>query len=199
MADSLFDKISSAAYRARVNPRSKQAQKWFMDNVRNLNVTRNKVLKDPALFTSTKPRIGDMIMYAYDPKLKAELPYYDRFPLSILMGVNKDGFDALNLHYLRPDVRAAFLDKLMQFGPDEPTENARLTGLKYDLLKGAVQFRAFAPCYKRYLTNHIKSTIRRVPMTDWEIAIFLPTEQFEKASLSKVFRDSQMISKKQAT
>ena len=199
MADSLFDKISSSAYRARVNPRSKEAQKWFMKNVRNLSVTRNKVLKDPALFTSNKPRIGDMVMYAYDPKLKNVLPYYDRFPLGILMGVNKDGFDALNLHYLRPDVRAAFLDKLMEFGPDEPTENARLDGLKYDLLKGVVKFRAFAPCYKRYLTSHIKSTIRRVPMTDWEIAIFLPTDQFEKASLSKGLRDSQMLSKKQAT
>jgi|TARA_B100000073_G_scaffold262219_1_gene221922 hypothetical protein len=195
MADSLFDKISSAAYRARVNPRSKEAQKWFMNNVRNLNVTRNKVLKDPAVKTESTPKVGDMLMYVYDPKLKNELPYYDKFPLSILINVNKDGFDALNLHYLRPDIRAAFLDKLMGFGPDELKENSRLTRLKYDALKGVNKFKPFKACYKRYLTNHVKSQIKRIPMTDWEIAIFLPTEDFAKASMSKVFSDSTKISR----
>ncbi len=197
MADnSLFDKISSAAYRARVNPRSKEAQQWFMKNVRSLSTTRQKVLKDPALKTESAPKIGDMVMYVYDPKLKNELPYYDRFPLSILINVNKDGFDALNLHYLRPDIRAAFLDKLMEFGPDNLNENSRLTRLKYDKLKGVTQFRPFKACYKRYLTTHVKSQIRRVPMTDWEIAIFLPTEDFQKAGLSTVFKDSQIINRK---
>ena len=72
MTDSLFDKISSSAYRARVNPRSKEAQRWFMNNVRNLNVSSTKVLSDPALKDSSPDsvQIGDMIMYAYDPKYK---------------------------------------------------------------------------------------------------------------------------------
>ena len=122
MADSLFDKISSAAYRARVNPRSKEAQKWFMDNVRNLNVSRTKVLSDPALKKASSVQLGDMIMYAYDPKYKDVLPYYDKFPLAVIVDVNKNGFEALNLHYLRPDIRAAFLDELLKLGPEEPNE-----------------------------------------------------------------------------
>jgi hypothetical protein len=195
MADSLFDKISSAAYRARVNPRSKEAQKWFMNNVRNLNVSRTKVLSDPALKKATSVQLGDMIMYAYDPKHKATLPYYDKFPLSVIVDINKDGFEALNLHYLRPDVRAAFLDELLKLGPDEPNEKSRLTKLRYSLLKGASKFKEFKPCYKRYLSEHVKSNITRVPMTDWEIAIFLPTEHFSKAGLGKVFKDSIDIAK----
>ena len=190
MADSLFDKISSAAYRARVNPRSKEAQKWFMNNVRNLNVSRTKVLNDPALKKAGSVQIGDMIMYAYDPKLKNVLPYYDRFPLSVVVDIRKDGFDALNLHYINPDIRAAFLDELLKLGPSQPNEKSRLTKIRYNLLKGASKFAPFKPCYKRYLSEHVKSNVTRVPMTDWEIAIFLPTEQFEKASLSKVFKDS---------
>tara|TARA_Y100000289_G_scaffold63439_1_gene73959 strand:+ start:267 stop:851 length:585 start_codon:yes stop_codon:yes gene_type:complete len=190
MADSLFDKISSAAYRARVNPRSKEAQKWFMDNVRNLNVSRTKVLNDPALKKAGSVQIGDMIMYAYDPKLKNVLPYYDRFPLSVVVDIRKDGFDALNLHYINPDIRAKFLDELLKLGPSQPNEKSRLTKIRYNLLKGASKFAPFKPCYKRYLSEHVKSNVTRVPMTDWEIAIFLPTEQFEKASLSKVFKDS---------
>tara|TARA_Y100001938_G_scaffold145532_1_gene222390 strand:+ start:479 stop:1063 length:585 start_codon:yes stop_codon:yes gene_type:complete len=190
MADSLFDKISSAAYRARVNPRSKEAEKWFMNNVRNLNVNRNKILSDPALKKAGSVQMGDMIMYGYDPKLKKVLPYYDKFPLSVVCEIRKDGFEALNLHYLRPDLRAAFLDELLKIGPSEPTEKTRLTKLRYSLLKGAAKFKAFKPCYKRYLSEHVKTQITRVPMTDWEIAIFLPTENFEKASLGKVFKDS---------
>ena len=192
MADSLFDKISSAAYRARINPRSKEAQKWFMDNVRSLNVSRPKVLNDPALKKATSIQLGDMVMYAYDPKLKATLPYYDRFPLAIVIDVRKDGFDALNLHYLRPDIRAAFLDELLKLGP---SEKSRLTKLRYNLIKGSTKFKEFKPCYKRYLSEHVKSSMARVPMTDWEIAIFLPTEQFKKAGLGKVFSDSISIAK----
>ena len=195
MADSLFDKISSAAYRARINPRSKEAQKWFMDNVRSLNVSRPKVLNDPALKKATSIQLGNMVMYAYDPKLKATLPYYDRFPLAIVIDVRKNGFDALNLHYLRPDIRAAFLDELLKLGPSEPTEKSRLTKLRYNLIKGSTKFKEFKPCYKRYLSEHVKSSMARVPMTDWEIAIFLPTEQFKKAGLGKVFSDSISIAK----
>ena len=39
--------------------------------------------------------------------------------------------------------------------------------------------------------NHVKSNIRRVPMTDWEIAIFLPTEQFAKVKAESVWRYSR--------
>ncbi len=195
MADSLFDKISSAAYRARVNPRSKEAQKWFMDNVRSLNVSRTKILNDPALKKAASIQLGDMVMYGYDPKLKATLPYYDRFPLSIVVDINKDGFEALNLHYLRPDIRAAFLDELLKLGPAEPTEKSRLTKLRYSLLKGAAKYKEFKPCYKRYLSEHVRTQMTRVPMTDWEIAIFLPTEQFKKAGLGKVFADSISIAR----
>ena len=106
-------------------------------------------------------------MYAYDPKLKATLPYYDRFPLAIVIDVRKNGFDALNLHYLRPDIRAAFLDELLKLGPSEPTEKSRLTKLRYNLIKGSTKFKEFKPCYKRYLSEHVKSSMARVPMTDW--------------------------------
>ncbi len=192
MADSLFDKISSSAYRARVNPRSKEAQRWFMNNVRNLNVSSTKVLSDPALKDSSPDsvQIGDMIMYAYDPKLKDILPYYDKFPLSVVVEIRKDGFDALNLHYINPNIRAKFLDELLKLGPSQPNERSRLTKLRYSLLKGAAKYAPFKPCYKRYLAEHVKSKVKRVPMTDWEIAIFLPTEQFAKASMGKIFRDS---------
>ena len=57
------------------------------------------------LFASGKllgrPSAGRMSMFFYDPKFKKELPYYDRFPLTILVEPAPGGFYGLNLNYLR--------------------------------------------------------------------------------------------------
>ena len=47
-------------------------------------------MKDDALKKVSKPQIGDMVMYFYDPKTKEDLPFYDRFPLTIMVQSAKD-------------------------------------------------------------------------------------------------------------
>ena len=135
-------------------------------------------------------------MYFYDPKTKKTLPYYDRFPLIIMVEQASGGFYGLNLHYLRPDIRAEFLDRLMKTAPKKVSQRSRLTKMRYDLLKDVRKYKEFKPCFKHYLTPHIKTKMVRVPMTDWEIAIFLPTEQFTKASKTKVWSESLKIAKR---
>jgi len=132
-----------------------------------------------------------MYMYFYDPKHKATLPYYDRFPLIIMVEPAEGGFYGLNLHYLAPGVRARFLDELMNTAPKKVGENSRLTKMRYDLLKGVKKYKEFQPCFKHYLTSQIKGRMVRVPMTEWEIAIFLPTEQFKKVKAETVWRYSR--------
>ena len=68
--------------------------------------------------------------------------------------------------------------------------------MRYKLLAGVRRYKEFKPCFKHYLTDHVKSKIVRVPMTDWELAIFLPTEQFRKAAKSTVFKDSIEIARR---
>ena len=70
------------------------------------------MLGDDRLRKQSGASPGDMVMYTYNPKLKDVLPYYDAFPLTIVVGPAKDGFYGINLHYLPPKVRAIFLDKL---------------------------------------------------------------------------------------
>ena len=103
----------------------------------------------------------------------------------------KGGFHGLNLHYLSPVVRATFLDELMGLAPKKMTETTRLRSLRYDLLKKASKFKEFKPCFKHYLTNHVKGNVVRVPMTEWEIAIFLPIDNFKKVSRDTVWRYSR--------
>jgi hypothetical protein len=189
---SLFDTLQANAYRANIVPRSDKARNWFRKAVKELGtVNRNAVMKDPILDVRTKPMIGDMCMYVYDPKHKATLPYYDTFPLTIMVQPAKGGFHGLNLHYLSPVVRAEFLDQLMGLAPGKMKDTSRLLKLRYSLLKKAATYKEFKPCFKHYLVDHVKSKIMRVPMTEWEIAVFLPVDNFKKVSRDTVWRYSR--------
>ena len=189
---SLFDTLQAQAFRAGVTPRTKQSQQWFQRNVKKLgDVSGRTVLKDEALKKTSKPKIGDMVMYFYDPKHKATLPYYDRFPLTIMVEPAAGGFYGLNLHYLSPSVRARFLDELMKLAPKNMTDTTRLQRMRYNTLKGVKKYKEFEPCFKHYLMSQVKSNIVRVPMTEWEIAIFLPTEEFKKVKSQSVWRYSR--------
>ena len=148
-------------------------------------------MKDDALQSVTKPRIGDMVMYFYDPKTKETLPFYDRFPLTIMVQPAPGGFHGLNLHYLSPSIRAVFLDRLMQLAPAKVKDTTRVTRLRYNLLKSTEKFKEFKPCFKHYLMSHITSDMARVAMPEWEIAVFLPTQQFAKKSASYVWSNSR--------
>lgn len=193
---SLFDTLQAQAQRAGVTARTKDSKKWFEKKVGELSkVSRTKVLKDSALDKTTRTLPGSMYMYFYDPKHKKTLPYYDRFPLTIFVEPAKDGFYGLNLHYLRPDIRAEFLDQLMKTAPNKVTDTTRLIKMRYSLLQGVRKYKEFKPCFKHYLGKHVKSQFSRVPMTDWEIAIFLPTEQFVKSPKTSVWKDSISIAR----
>ena len=193
---SLFDTLEVQAFRAGIPARTDKSRRWFQRKIKELGkVQQRKVLKDDALHKVNKPLIGDMVMYFYDPKLKAELPYYDRFPLTIMVQPAKGGFHGLNLHYLSPTVRALFLDELMKLGPSKISETTRITKLKYNLLNGVKRYKEFKPCFKHYLMNHVDSQITRVGMPEWEIAVFLPTQMFKKKSDKAVWAESRKIYK----
>jgi len=193
---SLFDTLQANAFRAGIQARTKDSQKWFQGKLQDMTMpSRQKLLRDPALETTERNLIGSMYMYFYDPKHKKTLPYYDRFPLTIMVQEAKDGFHGLNLHYLNYNTRAAFLDELMGLAPNKLQNDTRLRKLRYELLQKARKYKEFKPCFKHYLTKHIKTKLTRVPMTEWEIAIFLPVEQFRKANAQTVWKDSTRIAR----
>lgn len=192
---SLFDTLQAQAFRAGVTARTNASKKWFQANVKKLGqVNRTSLLKDDALEPSSRNIAGNMYMYFYDPKWKDQLPYYDRFPLTIMVEPAPGGFYGLNLHYLKPTIRAAFLDELMKTAPQKITDKSRIRA-RYKLLASSKKYKEFKPCFKHYLGKHVKSPFSRVPMTDWEIAIFLPTEQFVRKAKSSVWKDSISIAR----
>ena len=81
---------------------------------------------------------------------------------------------------------------LMKTAPKKITDKSKIRA-RYNLLASSKKYKEFKPCFKHYLTSHVKSKIVRVPMAEWEIAIFLPTEQFKKKGKAAVWADSNKI------
>ena len=196
----LFQKLEIEAFRAGITPRTKESMEWFRKKATELGRPGKSLLRDESLKQQTGlggTPSGKMFMFFYDPKYKKTLPYYDKFPLVIVVGPAEGGFHGLNLHYLPPVLRAKFLDGLMDRVNNKKFDETTTFNLTYSYLKKASDMSYFKPCFKHYLTQHVTSKFAMVQPPEWEIATFLPTAQFTsssaKVSSSRVYTDSKRM------
>lgn len=134
--------------------------------------------------------MGGLYFFYYDPKTKADLPYYDRFPLVMPLKREADGFLGLNLHYLPIKHRIMFMKKLMPlaiYNDDDEIKRIRVT---YSILDASSKYKEFRPCVKKYLYTHMKSKILKVQPEEWDIATYLPVHQFKKEQAKTVWQES---------
>jgi hypothetical protein len=192
----IFNRLELQAFRAGVTPRTKESREWFRKKASNMrSVNREALMKEEPLRQGNKRIIGSMQMFFYDPKTKDTLPYYDKFPLVVVVGPAEGGFYGLNLHYLPPILRAKMLDALMEVASSKNNDDAKFN-ITYKRLQSISKLKYYKPCFKHYLNEHVKSRFAEVPAPEWEIATFLPTADFRKANSQKVFYDSrQMVGK----
>lgn len=134
--------------------------------------------------------LGGLYCFYYDPKTKASLPYYDTFPLVLALERYNDGFLGLNLHYLPLRYRLAFMSKLMDYATYDSKHDIQRLRVTYDILKASKSIKEFKPCLKRYLTGHIQSRMLAIQPNEWDVAAFLPIQNFQKASAGKVWQES---------
>jgi hypothetical protein len=190
----LFQKLEIEAFRAGITPRTKESRQWFMNKIKNMrNINKEQLMKSEPLKQTKNEVVGSMYMFFYDPKHKDTLPYYDRFPLVVVIGPAEGGFLGLNLHYLPPALRAKMLDGLMDITTDKKFTNATRFKATYALLARTAKLKYFKPCVKHYLNDHVKGNFALVPAPEWEIATFLPTADFRKANNFKVYSDSKRM------
>ena len=191
----LFQKLELEAFRAGINPRTQESREWFRRRIQRLTrVNRDALMREQEINRRASHSYGSMFMYFYDPKHKKKLPYYDRFPLTIPVEPAEGGFRGINLHYLPPILRAKFLDALLNVTNNKKYDESTKFRLTYELLNGTRNLRYFKPCFKHYLLSQVKSRFAEVPAPEWEIATFLQTAQWEKASAGRVYSDSRKAS-----
>lgn len=193
----IFKELSAEAFKAGITPKTKESIKWFTQKAKELGkiTKRSALMKEEEVKLRSRFLPGQMLMYFYDPKLKDTLPYYDRFPLTIVIEKAPGGFYGLNMHYLPPLLRGKLLDSLINDTPTNNQKNDETTRLKlnYQKLKSATKYKWFKPAFKHYLIDHVRSRFALVSPPEWEIAAFLPTADWEKARQDKVWRDSRSM------
>jgi hypothetical protein len=188
MATTIFQNVIQKAGAGAQN--SLEARNWLRQKAAEVRTVNPKatIQQGPVLTNRISP--GNMYLFAYDPKTKEDLPYYDRFPLVFPFRKVQDGFYGINMHYLPPILRAKLMDALYDtVNNDKMDETTRLR-INYRILQSAAKFRYFEPCVKHYLNNHVKTRFLMVDPKQWDVALFLPLERFAKASKSKVYADS---------
>lgn len=171
------------------------ANLWLREqaqSVRNVNNPKQLLTKQTDRMV-TAVTVGRMYLFMYDPKMKEELPYYDRFPLIFPFKRVQGGFYGINLHYLPHMMRAKLMDSLYILANNKNYDDTTKLRLSYQLLHSASKFRYFEPCVKHYLNSHVRTRFLWVPADQWETALFLPLERFVGATKQQVWRDSRRM------
>ena len=184
--ETLFEKYK---YDSTIQTKSKT---WFQQQALLLSrkaIDVKRLFKEGHKTTNMIP--GRLYMFFYDPKMKKELPYYDRFPLVFPFSKVEGGFLGLNMHYLPYPLRVQLLHRLMVFANN--TRLDQTTRLKYSwqMIDGISRYAAASPCVKHYLIDHVRSPFKQVYSKDWATAMLMPVEKFEKSSKEKVWIDTR--------
>lgn len=187
-----FDRIRLKMQREGLLPLTRKARSWLKDKVYDVGkAPQRKTLLSEGQ-TVAEALIGQMFFFFYDPKTKNEMPFWDKFPMVFPIHLYEDGFLGLNLHYLDQRNRLVLFDKLMELAENPRLDRLQRLNLSYSVLKNVSQFPEVRPTIKRYLTSHVKSQLLRVDAQDWEIALFLPVENFQKSQKEGVWAWSKL-------
>ena len=191
--ESFLSKVSDAVRGGTVGKEVQRSAQWFQDKIKGLKGTvknrfsstnaakfyRESDKISDAVFQK-RASLGDLFCYYYNPLHRKTLPYYDMFPMIMLLSAEKETFLGINFHYLRPKWRAILLDRVTaKIGGGIP---------RWSKLR---KIKQIAPTIKRYRFDHIMRKVIPIEEDEQEIAIFLPTERFKKAGKANVWSDSE--------
>ena len=190
--EGLLDKLKTAIKTSTAGAKARAAGDWFKEKVRQAGASARMKAVTPNQLLRRQPDdnilLGKMFFYKYDPKFAKKLPYWDMYPLVFPFERAPGGFYGLNLHYIPPRDRAVLMDNLNQYASNNKYDKTTRLELSYRLLK---RYGRAVPCVKRYLGDRIVSQTVRIDADEWEVAIFLPVERFQKASKGTVWADSR--------
>lgn len=203
MAEIFNDILLKGIRAGQVPARTAAAREWYRDQAKEITTrTKNRsqgdrlireLRADQTRANTNRFEMGNMYLFAYDPKHKDTLPYYDKFPLVFPINKAKGGFLGINMHYLPPVLRAKLMDQLYTILNNKDFNETTKLRASYKVLNGASKFKEFKPTVKHYLSAHIRTKPAYINPSEWDIALFLPTQKFVGANANKVYQDSRRI------
>jgi len=174
--------------------RSEESLIWLRDNMRGMRVNVDRFYKQSDFNKTDRYLEGRMYSYFYDPKYAEVLPYYDIFPVTLILQLEKNGFMGLNLHYIPPRYRIALLDQLYRYAvkDDEDADDMQTRlRISWDILRSAAKLKWAKPCLKRYLTSHVVGPALEITPDHWDTVAMLPLARFQKQGVRQVYTESR--------
>ena len=164
---------------------------WFRKQIREMGLPPTRQLVSEGLI-SQRPQYGRMNFFFYDAKGKKELPYYDRFPLVLPIGIaEQSGFVGLNFHYLSIPMRLKLLNIVAEYSTDNNMDENTRIRLTWNRIKRNPLVK---PTVKRYLASHVQSRFRAITAEEMMAAVLLPVQKFvPKGIENKVYTDSRLM------
>ncbi|NDB84524.1 MAG: hypothetical protein EB127_17745, partial [Alphaproteobacteria bacterium] len=107
---------------------SRKSIEWLQKEVKKL---RDPTAISKGIRFTKRPLIGGLYFLYYEPKFSNKLPYYDLFPLVLVLERYNDGILGLNLHYLAPVPRAKLLDELSEFATNNKYDEKTRIAVSY--------------------------------------------------------------------
>lgn len=203
MATLFSDILAKGIRQGQIPARTASAREWYRNQAKTK--AGKEMTAEAILSTNDKGRAkqqlrgdqvyGSMYFFEYDPKHKDTLPYYDRFPLIFPINKVKGGILGMNMHYLPPKMRAQLMDALYSVSSDNNYDENTVLNISYKILQSASNFRFFRPTVKMYLAKQVRSKFIKINSSEWDTALFLPVQSFQKQGQSVVWADSRKIAR----
>lgn len=174
-----------------------ESRGWFRSKAKAISaVNPASIINGNRDSTVSSITPGFLYLYQYDAKTKEQLPYWDKYPLVFPFSPTEDGFLGLNMHYLPHSYRAVLMDRLYDLVNNRKFDKTTKLRMSYQLLSSSSKYKYFEPCVKRYLYSHVKSRFLMIPSNEWDIALFLPLERFQKSTKTFAHADSLKLIRK---
>lgn len=159
--------------------KAKEAVDWYKKQIARIGRRDSTNDPDNVMKTVSVPEIGKMYLYYYDPKWKDVLPYWDQYPLVIVLNHYSDGFLGLNLHYLPHLARVVLLTNMYDTLSNPKFDaHTRFTRTYGDLKAAASKYNGYEQCIKRYLFSHVRSSYHEINPVDWEKVAMLNLQKW---------------------
>ena len=208
MAELFQDILVKAIQSGNMPGRGRKSMKWYRETAQtyskvNATSLRDQIANDAKTDSSPAAKTmlpGSLYMFNYSALHKKTLPYWDAFPLifpfeiNIQTPNNGKAFMGINLHYLPIDYRAKLMDRLYYdplTRPDKPRfDDKTILKMNWEILKAFSGSKYVGPCVHMYLNKQVRGPIAPISPLDWNSALFLPTQRFQKATAQTVWADS---------
>jgi len=162
---------------------------------RDVELLFNKIFQNQVI-PNVKPgsrnmRLGYPMMFVYDAKWKAVLPYWDALPFSIVLAKYPDGFLGLNLHYVQWTTRIQLAKKLVKATKNKNRINygdVKKAWLDLKLPEGLLYL-----VIRRYLYSHVRSNMKQFDIETYAEVIKDIRPKFKKQSEMQVLHAIRLL------